>query len=163
MPRIIPGQRRKKLDEGQTASMIKMAAQNPTNRKQHIEYSVVNHARLVNDPCATAFQMKINPKMLEVRLDKTKGKCICCEEFYTNLLHFSSFAVQSIVLHFAGTAGQFLHLCVCTSDHSHCSSLHKAMTVRRTERMDFLLCEYVNYAWLYQYTICHSYAICREP
>ncbi|CAD7705067.1 unnamed protein product [Ostreobium quekettii] len=64
---IIPGQRRKKLDEGQTASMIKMAAQNPASRKQHIEYSVANHARLVNDPCAKAFRMKINPKMLELQ------------------------------------------------------------------------------------------------
>ena len=65
---IAPGQRRLKLDERQTAEMIKTAAKKPHERAAFIEKAVNEQAQFPNDPVAKAFGLKINPKMMEVNL-----------------------------------------------------------------------------------------------
>ena len=64
---IAPGQRRVRLDEKQTASMIKTAAQKPDERAWNIERSVNEKGCLPNDPHVRAFGMVIEPSMIAVR------------------------------------------------------------------------------------------------
>ncbi|KAK9827384.1 hypothetical protein WJX81_005044 [Elliptochloris bilobata] len=63
---IAPGQRRLKLDERQTAEMIKTAAQPPDERARFIEKSVTEFARLPSDETVRAFGMKVDSHMIEV-------------------------------------------------------------------------------------------------
>ena len=63
---IAPGQRRVRLDEKQTASMIKTAAQKPDERAWNIERSVNEKGCLPNDPFVRAFGMVIEPSMIAV-------------------------------------------------------------------------------------------------
>lgn len=66
--KIAVGQRRLKLDERQTAEMIKTAAKKPQERMTFIEKAVNEQAKFPTDPVAQAFGMRINPKMMEVWL-----------------------------------------------------------------------------------------------
>ena len=65
---IAPGQRRLKLDEKQTAAMIKSAAQKPDLRAYNIERSVNEKGNLPNDPHVRAFGMQVNQAMATVNL-----------------------------------------------------------------------------------------------
>ena len=64
---IAPGQRRVRLDEKQTAAMIKTAAQKPDERAWNIERSVNEKGGLPNDPHVRAFGMSVEPSMIAVR------------------------------------------------------------------------------------------------
>jgi eukaryotic translation initiation factor 2C len=61
------GQRRLKLDERQTAEMIKTSAQKPMDCVAQLEKSVKDQARLPADPTIAAFNMKVAPEMTKVR------------------------------------------------------------------------------------------------
>lgn len=63
---ISPGQRRLKLDEKQTANMIKSAAQKPTERQWNIERSINEKVALPNDPHALAFGLNVGRGMVTV-------------------------------------------------------------------------------------------------
>ena len=60
---VAPGQRRLKLDERQTAEMIKTAAQKPQDRAMQIQKNLNAQAKLPNDPTVKAFGMDIDPKL----------------------------------------------------------------------------------------------------
>jgi len=64
---IAPGQRRLKLDEKQTAAMIKSAAQKPDQRAWNIERSVNEKGNLPNDTHVRAFGMNVSQSMVTVR------------------------------------------------------------------------------------------------
>ena len=63
---IAPGQRRLKLDEKQTAEMIKTAAQKPEERAWNIERSINEKGMLPTDPHVRAFHMHVDNSMLGV-------------------------------------------------------------------------------------------------
>ncbi|CAL8468702.1 g8242 [Coccomyxa elongata] len=63
---IVEGQRRLKLDERQTAEMIKTAAQRPQERKDYIQKCIKDFARLPNDPVVEAFKLTLDPDLLKV-------------------------------------------------------------------------------------------------
>lgn len=60
------GQRRLKLDERQTAEMIKTSAQPPASCVAQLEKSVNLQARLPEDPTVAAFGMKVAKDMMQV-------------------------------------------------------------------------------------------------
>lgn len=60
------GQRRLKLDERQTAEMIKTSAQRPSDCVAQLEKSVNAQARLPADPTVAAFKMKVASEMTKV-------------------------------------------------------------------------------------------------
>jgi eukaryotic translation initiation factor 2C len=64
--KIAKGQRRLKLDERQTAEMIKTAAKKPHERMAFIEKAVNEQAQFPNDPIIKAMGLKVEPKMMEV-------------------------------------------------------------------------------------------------
>lgn len=64
---IAPGQRRLKLDEKQTAAMIKSAAQRPEERAWNIGCSVNEKGCLPQDPHVRAFGMDIQKSMMKVK------------------------------------------------------------------------------------------------
>ncbi|KAK9804875.1 hypothetical protein WJX72_009755 [[Myrmecia] bisecta] len=63
---IVKGQRRLKLDEKQTAEMIKTAAMKPQDRVPQIERSVKELGKLTTDPTVKAFGMQVNDRLMEV-------------------------------------------------------------------------------------------------
>ena len=92
---IAPGQRRLKLDEKQTAAMIKSAAQKPDERAYNIGVSVNDKGRLPQDPHVRAFGMDIQQDMMSVwsslPLSLSPPLCVCVSVslflcFSTNVL-----------------------------------------------------------------------------
>jgi hypothetical protein len=61
------GQRRLKLDERQTAEMIKTSAQKPADCVHQLEKSVNMQAKLPTDKTVAAFKMKVAKEMSTVR------------------------------------------------------------------------------------------------
>lgn len=64
--KIAKGQRRLKLDERQTAEMIKTAGKKPQERANFIQRAVNEQAKFPTDPVIAAFGMKVDPRMMEV-------------------------------------------------------------------------------------------------
>ena len=52
---------------GQTAEMIKTAAQKPEERKRYIDKCLNQYAELNNDPVVDAWRMKVEGKMTQAR------------------------------------------------------------------------------------------------
>ena len=65
---VAPGQRRLKLNEKQTAAMIKIAAQKPWDRSKRISEFVGDTSGLTKDPTVKDFNLQVAPKMMEVSL-----------------------------------------------------------------------------------------------
>ncbi|KAK9915065.1 hypothetical protein WJX75_004310 [Coccomyxa subellipsoidea] len=63
---IAAGQRRLKLDEKQTAEMIKTATQRPQERKEYLQKCIRDFADLPNDPVVQAFKMSVDPSFMKV-------------------------------------------------------------------------------------------------
>ncbi|GAB4819183.1 hypothetical protein N2152v2_006229 [Parachlorella kessleri] len=63
---IVPGQRRTKLTEQQTAEMIKVAAQRPDDKARNVEALIHTKAAFQADPTLKAFNMRVNTRMMEV-------------------------------------------------------------------------------------------------
>ena len=66
---VAPGQRRLKLNEKQTAAMIKLAAQKPWDRSGRIHEYVSKSSGLLQDQTLKDFNLTVSPKMIEVRLE----------------------------------------------------------------------------------------------
>lgn len=64
--KLARGQRRLKLNERQTAEMVKIAAKKPRERHQIIEASICEKARLPQDPVVAAWGMQIQPRIAQV-------------------------------------------------------------------------------------------------
>lgn len=64
--KIARGQRRLKLDERQTAEMIKTAAKSPEDRARQILSAVNEQAKFPQDPSAAAFGLKVSSRMMEI-------------------------------------------------------------------------------------------------
>lgn len=65
---VAPGQRRLKLNEKQTAAMIKLAAQKPWDRSARIQEYVSKSSGLLQDQTLKDFNLTVSPKMIEVGL-----------------------------------------------------------------------------------------------
>ena len=63
---VAPGQRRLKLNEKQTAAMIKLAAQKPWDRQARIADYVNKTSGLLTAPTPKEFSLTVSPKMMEV-------------------------------------------------------------------------------------------------
>ena len=75
--KIAKGQRRLKLDERQTAEMIKVAAKKPRERAAFIEQAVTQRANFPEDPTVNAFGMRVVPRMMEVGLTCMTRQHLC--------------------------------------------------------------------------------------
>lgn len=53
---------------GQTAEMIKTAAQKPEERKRYIDRCLNQYAELKKDPVVEAWRMKVDDKMTQARI-----------------------------------------------------------------------------------------------
>lgn len=63
---VEPGQRKLKLDERQTAEMIKVAGAKPNDRRAYIESIPTEYAQLTTDPTVKAFGLEISDKLSSV-------------------------------------------------------------------------------------------------
>ena len=63
---MAPGQRRLKLNEKQTAAMIKLAAQKPWDRQARIQDYVNKISGLLTASTPKEFSLTVSPKMMEV-------------------------------------------------------------------------------------------------
>lgn len=66
MCHLASGQRKLKLNEKQTAAMIKLAAQKPQDRATKITNYVQQQSGLAQDTTITAFKMQLNTQLMQV-------------------------------------------------------------------------------------------------
>ena len=92
---LAAGQRKLKLNEKQTAAMIKLAAQKPQDRASKIVNYVQQQSGLPQNPTVAAFQMQLNTSLMQVGLSIPTPSANLDAAYQSNASHLSfSFRIQ---------------------------------------------------------------------